>query len=346
MDFFTVKIKQYSLVFSLLLLVWNCHRVPVTKINGHTMGTTYHIKIAEPLFNQISKESVKQSIDSLLTTINQQMSTFLDSSEISQFNRWPSDKSFKISRPFLEVVRKALQIYEMTQGAFDITVAPLVRLWGFGNSQIRFEPPDSLTIAQILTRVGSRKLRICGDSALCKQNPELQIDLGAIAKGYAVDAICELLWRRKIKNFLVEIGGELYASGQNWNRPWLVGVEHPQYHALPGAMVDLVLKLHNCAVATSGDYRNFFEYQGTIYSHEIDPHTGWPVSNGLASVTVIAPNCLTADALATAIMIMGEKAGLNLVNRLKEVETLILKRKKDGQLEYFYSSGFKGYLKN
>ncbi|EHO42129.1 ApbE family lipoprotein [Caldithrix abyssi DSM 13497] len=327
-----------------LLLISACRQNSLIQLEGRTMGTVYHIKLIDDVNASISEKELQSAVDSLLNDINRQMSTYQPQSEISRFNRWRSTEPFKVSPEFLRVVQKALKIYRETNGAFDITVGPLVDLWGFGRKGARFEPPDSQQIARILQRVGAHQLKVCGDTALCKLNPDLEIDLGAIAKGYGVDAVSRLLKENGFTNFMVEIGGEVYASGKKGDRPWRIGVDQPQYNAPPGQMVEAVLNLENCAVATSGDYRNFFEYRGKIYSHELDPHTGWPVANGLASVTVIAPDCMTADALATAIMVMGDERGLPLINSKKGTEALILKREGEKGLKALWSKGMKNYL--
>jgi len=335
----------FGLYFFILLFLVACRQQEVIELSGHTMGTTYHIKIIRSMDQNLTADRLQPSVDSLLEEINQQMSTYRPQSEISQFNRWPDNKPFKVSSEFKEVVKKALEIYRLTDGAFDITVAPLVDLWGFGKRGSKFQPPDSLKVRKVLSRVGSQYLNICGDSALCKSIPDLQIDLSAIAKGYGVDAVAGLLKAKGFRNFLVEIGGEVFASGQRGSRPWRIGVDQPIYGAPFGQQVEAVLELKDCAVATSGDYRNYFEYKGKIYSHEIDPRSGWPVANGLASVTVIAPDCMTGDALATAIMVMGADQGLRLINELKDMEVLIILRNEKGSFKKIESDSLRKYLK-
>ncbi len=343
----SVFFKRFKLLFLLLTLptFWTaCNRPSVISLEGRTMGTSYHVQIVPVKVNSLSVQKIQTAVDSLLTMVNKQMSTYLQDSEISRFNRMRSVKPFKVSPSFLFVVKSALQIYKESDGAFDITVGPLVDLWGFGKKGQRFTPPDSLQIRETLKRVGSQYLKIFGDSALCKSKPDLEIDLSAIAKGYGVDAVSSLLRSLKFRDFMVEIGGEVFAAGSKQGRPWRIGIDRPQYGAQPGVFVQAILNLQNRAVATSGDYRNFFEYKGKIYSHEIDPRTGFPVSNNTASVTVIAPDCMTADAMATAIMVMGAEKGLKWVNSKKDTEAFILLRGKDGKLTETMSSNFDGFI--
>ncbi len=330
--------------FLILLLVFVAcqQKTPLVRFSGRTMGTTYQVQIVTA--QSLNNQGLQQAIDSLLESINQQMSTFRPNSEISRFNRWHSTQPFTVSPSFAYVVRKALEIFQQSNGAFDITVGPLVDLWGFGKKGVRFEPPDSTAIQQALKRVGAQMVQVYGDSALVKQNPSLEIDLSAIAKGFGVDAVAQLLKQKGFQNFMVEIGGEVYASGKRGERPWHIGVDQPQYQAPPGKNVEMVLAVENCAIATSGDYRNFFEFKGKIYSHEIDPRTGYPVHNGLASVTVIAPQCMVADAMATAIMVLGAEKGLQWVNNTPNVEALILKRLANNRFKKITSNGFARYL--
>jgi thiamine biosynthesis lipoprotein len=334
---------RYLLGLVLLGVVWGCGRWQKVTLQGRTMGTTYHITLLSPK-RLVNPQPIQRAVDSLLQTINASMSTFDPNSEISRFNRWHSTRPFPVSSSFLKVVKKALEIYRESDGAFDITVAPLVNLWGFGRKGPRFTVPDSGEIRRLLKHVGSQYLRIVGDSALQKEDIQLTIDLSAIAKGYGVDAVAELLRQRGFRNFLVEIGGEVFASGIREERPWQVAINKPEFRMLPGSMIEGILVLSDRAVATSGDYLNFFEYHGKTYSHEINPKTGWPIENNIASATVIAPRCITADAMATALMVMPVEKGLAWVNRKPNIESLIILRKGKERFEERQSEGFARYL--
>ncbi len=338
---FRSKATLFFLIAFLLLTA--CKTKEPLLISGKTMGTTYHIQIV-PGKKSVHKPLLQQAIDSLLEEINRQMSTYLPASEISRFNAFKDTVPYNVSPEFVRVVKQSLEIYQQTGGAFDITVAPLVDLWGFGKNGPRQTPPEATTIQEMLKKVGSDKIKVHGDSAISKSNPDVQIDLSAIAKGFAVDEVGRLLKKHGFQNFMVEIGGEVYVSGRKQNRPWRVGVDRPQYGAMPGKAVQEILELENRAVATSGDYRNFFEYKGKIYNHEIDPRTGFPVANGLASVTVIANDCMTADGAATAIMVMGIEKGLQWVNNRPDLEALIFKRTGKQKFQEFFSKGFKNFV--
>ncbi len=335
---------RYLLGLVLLGTFWGCERWQTVTLQGRTMGTTYHITLLSPK-RMTNPQPIQRAIDSLLLTINASMSTFDPNSEISRFNRWHSTAPFPVSSPFLKVVKEALKIYRESDGAFDITVAPLVNLWGFGRKGRRFTVPDSNEINRLLKHVGSQYLKVVGDSALQKTDVQLTIDLSAIAKGYGVDAVAQLLRRRGFRNFLVEIGGEVFASGIRKERPWRVAINKPEFRILPGSMIEGILVLSDRAVATSGDYLNFFEYHGKIYSHEINPRTGWPIENHIASATVIAPHCITADAMATALMVMPVEKGLAWVNRKADVEALIILRKGKERFVEKRSNSFARYLK-
>ncbi len=311
------------LLFLSLFALNACQQAPET-ISGRTMGTTYHVVLAAPQPRGNTVGTVKQKIDSLLQTVNLQMSTYIPESEIARFNRLNTSEPFRVSAAFTRVLKLALQIYSESGGLFDVTVGPLVNLWGFGTKGQRTTPPDPEQIREILQRVGSRFMEVVDDTTIRKINPELQLDFSAIAKGYGVDAVAELLEKIGYSNFLVEIGGEVVTRGRKNGNPWRIGIDRPLPGALPGTNLEKVLKLRNAAMATSGDYRNFFTSGDSSYSHEIDPRNGRPVRNNMASVTIIAPSCMLADAMATAIMVMGAEKGMAWVESKTEVEALII----------------------
>ncbi|HGY54555.1 MAG TPA: FAD:protein FMN transferase [Caldithrix abyssi] len=324
------------LVFALLL--FTCQNNRPVYLTGRTMGTGYHITIADEPAGQRITAALQASIDSLLRQVNNKMSTYLKDSEISRFNRWQKTDPFVVSVDFVNVLRTALDIYKESGGAFDVTVAPLVRLWGFGAGAGSETVPDNRQIADVKKHVGSDKIRIINDSTIAKNDPLTELDLSAIAKGYGVDAVAAFLSQRGYAHFLVEIGGEVVASGLKNGRKWRVGIDHPDYDAVPGNNLEAVLLLSDAAVATSGDYRNYFMVGDTVYTHAIDPAAGRPVTNGVASVTVVAPNCTLADAMATAIMVMGAEKGLKWVEDRKGVESFIIVRTQTGY-KTFESSG-------
>lgn len=305
---------------------------------GATMGTTYHIKIIAPRADDMG--TVKKRIDQRLEQLNQSMSTYRKNSEISRFNRLVGvEKPFAVSADFLKVMQAADAIHGLTAGAWDGTVYPLVNLWGFGRSGPIDVAPSKAAIMRALEKVGFKHLDVSADGSLAKHKSQVTVDLASIAKGYGVDATAELIRGLGYQNYLVEIGGEVFAAGRRKDgKPWKVGVNRPSKGA-SATQVYKALNLEDRAMATSGDYRNYVEIDGRIYSHIIDPRTGYPVNNGVVSASVIAPNCTLADGLATALMIMGPQKGVDLLNNLENVEGLIIVRKTDGKLADHWSRG-------
>lgn len=306
---------------------------------GSTMGTTYQVKLVTGYFD--GPKGLQQRVDERLKQINQSMSTYLPDSEISRFNNLTATgEEFAISADFLQVMRTARRIFELSDGAWDATVNPIVQLWGFGSGQNKPGIPDKNELQTQLQRVGFDLIRILDSGALIKTQSVVSLDLGAIAKGFGVDQIAALLKAEGHTDYLVEIGGEVFAAGRRIDdKPWRIGVNHPDKDA-PVTRVYRVAELSNRAMATSGDYRNFVEINGRLYSHVIDPRTGYPVDNGVVSVSVIADNCTLADGLATAVMVMGHKKGLAVVEGLQGVECLIIVHEPDGTFTDHVSKGF------
>jgi thiamine biosynthesis lipoprotein len=284
---------------------------------------------------------LKDAIDQRLGHINQSMSTWIKDSEISRFNNMKiAGQKIEISNDFLHVMIVAKELYRMTAGAWDGTVNPLVNLWGFGSTGPTHTIPPPEVIVPMVADLGFNHIQILEGRHLAKKKGSITLNLASIAKGYAVDKIAELIEHQGIKNFLVEIGGEVYAAGTRVDgQPWKIGINTPRPDA-PHDKVYKAITIRNKAFATSGDYRNFFEINGKRYSHIIDPRTGYPVDNGVVSVSVIAESCTFADGLATALMVMGSEKGLALVNRLDRVESLIIVRNAADQLVEYYSKGF------
>ena len=309
-------------------------------LSGSTMGTTYHIKVVvEP--NKVPHD-LQAHIDQRLEQLNQSLSTYRFDSEISRFNRFRvSDTPFEISSDFLAVMLAADAVYRLTDGAWDGTVMPLVNLWGFGPSGHINKVPSARAITDALQNVGFDLIEVSAKGFLKKHRAEVTIDMASIAKGYGVDQVAQIIEKEGSRNYLVEIGGEVYASGRpETGRKWRVGINQPRKTAAAEAIYK-VLELENQAMATSGDYRNFEIIDGRAYSHIIDPRSGYPVSHGVVSTSVVAPNCTLADGLATALMVMTPDKGISLLNRLDAVEGLIIIQKVDGRLENRWSHGLK-----
>lgn len=308
-------------------------------ISGQTMGTTYHIKVVTSHSKKIS--GLKEKIDKRLEEINQSMSTYRKDSEISRFNALKiAGQRFKVSRDFAQVMMESKKLYKLTGGAWDGSIYPLVNLWGFGKSERINRLPTKEEIADLLMDIGFDNIDLVDGRYLLKKKASISIDLASIAKGYAVDKVAELIKKENINNFLVEIGGEVYASGvKKDGRCWRVGVNRPRKEA-PYDEIYKIVTLKDKAFATSGDYRNFFEVKGKHYSHILNPRTGYPVENGVVSVSIIAGTCTFADGLATAVMVMGPAKGIELINALPDVEGLIVVRQAGSQLADYPSIGF------
>ena len=301
----------------------------IKTLRGQTMGTTYTVKIfGAPSF----EHPVELLVDAELRRVNDEMSTYLKSSEISRFNASESTEWFPVSESFAQVVETSLEVSRKTDGAFDISIAPLVDAWNFGAGSPNEEPkiPDAAKLAALADSIGYQNLAVrLNPPAIRKSISELQIDLSAIAKGHGVDRVVDRLHRAGAEDVFVEIGGEVRTSGDKSGEWWKVGIQ------LPDAAKDTVMIAHSMtpdskqAMATSGDYRNNFEADGVRYSHTIDPRTLRPITHGLASVTVVAESCMEADAWATAINVLGPDKGLRIAESEK-IDALLISRANDG----------------
>jgi thiamine biosynthesis lipoprotein len=302
------------------------------------MGTTYHVTVV----SRAGAGDLQARIDGRLDEVNRVFSTYVDDSEINRFSRFRrAGEEFPVSPDFLRVMTTAARVFELSGGAWDGTVRPLVDLWGFGPGPPVGEPPPDERIESLRSEVGFGSIEILPKGSLVKRKAGVTLDLSSIAKGYGVDAVAEVIRGRGFRDFLVEIGGEVYAAGARPDgRPWRVGISRPRPDATPDEIYR-VAPLRDAALATSGDYRTFFESGGVRYSHVLDPRTGRPVANGVVSVSVLAPDCTLADGLATAVMVMGQDAGLALLERLPGVEGFVVVQRSDGRLEDHATSGFR-----
>ncbi len=269
--------------------------------SGQTMGTYYNIKIR----GTKNSAPVEEVIRKTLAEVNAQMSIFDPDSEISAINNAPANTWIELSNAMQKVLQTARTVYEQSNGAFDPAVGELIELWGFGSNRKKDQPADK-EIQQALKNAGFDKISFTPDGTkLKKENDRIKLNLSAIAKGYGVDRVAEELENLGIRDYIVEIGGEVRAAGsrQNNSSGWNIGIARPQNGHTENVYV---LTVRNIAVATSGDYRNFFYDSGKKFTHTISPKTGRPVENKMVSATVFHPNCMMADALATALMSMGE----------------------------------------
>lgn len=321
------------------LLLSGCGPTQVN-LDGKTMGTSYSIRYL-PGDDTPSASKIQAEIDKRLELVNDQMSTYRPDSELSRFNRSRAvDTPFPVSAATAQVVSEALRINRVTDGALDVTVGPLVNLWGFGPEGRRSQVPDAAELAQRRAWTGIDKLAVQGN-ALVKHIPELYVDLSSIAKGYGVDVVVNYLHSQQVRNYMVDIGGEVRTRGLNGKeQPWRIAIERPVSGGEQRAQ--LVIQPGNMAIATSGDYRNYFEQDGVRYSHTIDPRSGRPVEHRLASITVISPTCMTADGLSTGLDVMGPERGMALANLLGIPVYMIVKT--DDGFEERYSEAFKPYM--
>lgn len=279
----------------------------VWEISGGVFGTSYHISVVAPE-DEARLRHLADGIEQELEKVDAAMSTWREDSELSRFNRRQDQSDWvTISHPLYEVLARAVEISRFTGGAFDVTIGPVVNLWGFGPEPRPERVPDEQELAALLARTGYEKLELRAQPPALRADPPQYIDLSAIAKGYGVDVVARYLEAEGIRAYLVEIGGEVRVAGRKPDGDaWRLAIEQP---LTEGRQVNTVVALTGHAMATSGDYRNYYEADGHRYSHTIDPETGHPITHNLASVTVIADDCMSADALATGFNVMGfEKA--------------------------------------
>jgi len=292
-----------------------CKRGPLElAFSGITQGTTYSVKILAD--NSDRKATLAQLIQARLDNIDKTLSTYRPDSEISRFNQHNQTTPFPVSKDFLEVVQLATNVSKAASGAFDITAAPLIDAWGFGSGEKNEQPPTENEIQEIRKRIGYNKIEIDpAASTLRKTQSDVVCNINAIAQGYTVDKIAEDLDAEGIANYMVEVGGEVRAKGQNIRGvPWQIGIEKP---IATGRALAQIVALTDTSLSTSGDYRNYYEKDGVRFSHTIDPQTGRPITHTLASISVIHPQCSLADAFATAIMVLGPEKGYDFAQKQK-----------------------------
>ncbi|MGA2497083.1 MAG: FAD:protein FMN transferase [Tepidisphaeraceae bacterium] len=311
--------RRHFLALGAALALPSCRR-PVagvsTQLTGLTMGGTWSVKIPRVPSTFAARE-LQEQIQSLLNRLDSNLSLWKPESALCRFNRSITTDWHEVPAELADIVEQSLAISRQTEGAFDITVAPLVLLWGFGprDSARPPAPPSDAAIAQVLSLVGHHRLHVRRDPpAIRKDIPGLQIDLGAIGKGYAADAVSASLDQLGIPDYLIDVGGELKSRGHaSTAGAWPIGIEEPTPDA---RRILLTIDLHDQSSATSGDYHNFYDANGKRYCHEIDPGTGSPIVDGPAAVSVLHPNGATADAFATAFMVLGVERGLRLAEGL------------------------------
>lgn len=321
------------------------HETEIVSLTGKTMGTTYHIKYASNGDVSIASQQAHEQIDAILKDVNAKMSTYMKDSELSRFNQnTETNAPIEISADLAKVVKEAIRLNQVTQGALDITVGPVVNLWGFGPEKRVEKQPTAEQIAERQAWVGIDKLSLTeegGKFFLAKSVPQLYVDLSSIAKGFGVDQVADYLESINVQNYMVEIGGEIRAKGKNAeNKPWQIAIERPTFDGKQAAQQ--IIGLENMAMATSGDYRNYFEQNGVRFSHEIDPKTGYPIQHALASITVLAPTSMSADGLSTGLFVLGEQKALEVAEQEKLPIFMIIKDGKGYRTDM--STAFKQFL--
>ncbi len=330
--------KVYYLFFlSLtLLLLPSCAKQQYYKIMGETQGTTYHI------IYRYSK-MIKPQVDSILNEIDLSLSIYNPNSIISKVNR---NEPVQVDEHFIKVFNKAMEISEATNGAFDVTVGPLVEAYGFGPGG-KLQNLSKQKIDSILQFVGYHKVHLEGNRVI-KDDPRIQMDFNAIAQGYTVDVIAKYFDRLGITDYMVEVGGEVITKGKNeFGEPWRIGIDKPIEGSTEASReIQLVLGLKGTkkAVATSGNYRRFYIENGIKYTHTIDPHTGQPTKSNLLSVSILSNNCTDADGYATACMVMGLEKAIELVNRKANLEAFFIYFDNEGKYRFYFTPGFRKYV--
>lgn len=327
-----------------LLMLAGCdsgRSLPTIELQGPAMGSRYAVTVVQPPAG-LTAASLRSDIDAILARITGRFSTYQPDSELSRLNRTPARGWTDVSDELRTVIDAGLDISRRSAGAFDVTVGPLVDVWGFGPRFREDHLPTARQIQLVRERVGYAHLRTRAQpAAVYRTRPGIEIDLNGIVPGYVADLVATRLEQLGARHYLVDMGGELRLSGHNPQRqPWQVAIEKPVADA---KSAQRVLPLTDCAVSTSGDYRNFFEIDGRRYSHEIDPRTGYPVAHGLVSVTVIADTAMNADAWATALLVLGPEQGPLLAER-EALAVLFIQRQAGNVLVERSSTAFASYL--
>jgi thiamine biosynthesis lipoprotein len=322
-------------VAAVLLLSHRIGQAQYIKTAGFIQGTTYHIT-----YESKSGRNLQPEFDSLLAAFDRSLSIYLPSSLISRINQ--NDPAVEADEKFMAVFNKSNEVWKETGGAFDITVAPLVNAWGFGFTAA--SATDSAAIHGLLQYVGMDKVTLSGKKII-KAHPNVMLDVNAIAQGYSVDLVSEYLESLGIKNYMVEIGGEVRVRGRNdKGNYWHIGIDKPvEGNMIPGKDLQVILQLNRRSLATSGNYRKFYEKDGIKYAHTINPATGFPAMSNLLSATIIADDCMTADAYATACMVFGLEKSIDFLGKHTFLEAYLIYSDENGEFKVFSTPGFEKY---
>lgn len=327
--------KFIGLSFLLLIVLSACERKKseYTKISGFAQGTTYHI-----IYENSNNQDYTDPIDSILGAFNKSCSMYDSTSIISRINN--NDPTAEADDWFIDVFKKSVEVSEASGGALDITVGPVVRAWGFGATPVAKH--DKSYIDSLLQYVGMDKVKLEGRKVI-KKYPGVSLDVNAVAQGYSVDVLADFFEKKGIRNYLVEIGGEVRCKGTNAkNRLWHVGIDRPaDGNIVPGEQIQAIVELDNKSMTTAGNYRKFFVENGVKYGHTIDPKTGYPAKNTLLSATVLADDAVTADAWDTAFMVLGLEKSKEILKNLRGIEVYFIYSDEKGEYQIYCSEGLK-----
>ncbi len=336
------RAKRNFVWLGLLLLgtIWTISQrreqsaVPYNSIDGFVFGTVYNITYQYD-------GNLKAEIEAELKRFDGSLSPFNDTSTITRVNR---NEEIVVDSFFRNCFERAMQVSQETNGAFDITIAPLANAWGFGFKHGAF--PDSMMIDSLLQITGYRKVKLM-DGRVVKEDPRIMLSCSAVAKGYAVDVIAQYLSKKGIQNYLVDIGGEIVTKGHNPKKaPWRIGINKPINDSLSmNQELQTVIELTDAALATSGNYRNYYYKDGKKYAHTIDPRTGYPVQHNILSATVLAKDCMTADALATAFMVMGLEEAEAFIQTHPNIDAYFIYTDETGEYKTYFTKKMKDFLK-
>ena len=329
-----------KLVFLFFFVILSCNSSSknnidnIVSISGKTMGTTYNIKFLPKNDSPKEIEENYLQIERILKDINLQMSTYIADSEISTFNSLEKTEWFKISKDFETVLRKSFQYYKLSDGLYDITIMPLVDLWGFGPAVFDSKPSEA-EIDSVMTFIGQDLIEI-DELKIRKKDPRVQIDLSSIAKGFAVDKLFNSL--KNYDELFIEIGGEIRTK--SINKDWKIGINTPAINNIDND-IELIISLNNLSIATSGNYRNYYFDKDNFFHHELNPNTGYPVLSNISSVSVISSeSCMDADALSTMLYVVDSSLTNDIVNNINQAESLVIKVIEDGSFKKEFSQNF------
>ncbi len=331
------RLFSTALLMALLLSACKEKKPEIANFTGFTQGTTYSIVYVNK--KNIDPEELKTKVEKILHDFDMSLSLYKDSSIISRINR---NEDVAADTFFTEVFNKSAQISAMTNGAFDITVGPLVEAWGFGPDEHESFSPSKLD--SLMKLVGMSKVSLVNGHVI-KSDPHISLDVNAIAQGYSVDVVCRYFDNLGIKNYLVEIGGEVRGKGTKEGALWKIGIDKPVDNNMsPGEDLQAVIRISDRALATSGNYRKFYIENGIKYSHEIDPKTGYPAKNTLLSATILADDCETADGIATACMVMGTEKTIDFINKNPQFSAYLVYSDDKGNFKTWISDNLKNFI--